>query len=330
MNRKDDHLQHALQSTTNNNEFDSMHFVHQSLPQYDLHDICIETSICGKKLSAPFFINAMTGGSEQSKIINQRLAKIATACDLFVASGSYSCAIKNPNLKDSFTCFKNHNPNLLFAVNMGCDKVYTFIQQAILETNADIAQIHLNTLQELLMPEGDHNFSHWKKNLKDVLNFIKIPIIVKEVGFGMSKKSIQQLIHLGVKTIDISGKGGTNFAFIENSRSTQPLSYLNNWGISTVQSLLNSIPFQSQCEFIASGGIRNALDIVKALALGAKAVGLSQKVLQLLQTKTDEEIIQYFNQLKIEIKKIMCLLNCKTILELKNVDYYFNNHYQEK
>lgn len=318
MNRKDDHLALALKSIPNENRFDDMILMHQSLPKYSLDDIDISTSFCGITFESPFYINAMTGGSKKAGIINARLAKIAKACNLLMATGSYSAAIKDASFKSSF----NIDEAPYKATNMGVDKPIHFIQQAIDETHADIVQIHLNVLQELLMPEGETNFNEWESNLKNIIETINKPIIVKEVGFGMSQESIQVLVQIGAKTIDISGMGGTNFAYIENSRHVSPTSYLNNWGIPTLYSLIESKPFQKECDILASGGIRNALDIVKCLVLGAKGVGLSRYFLELLE-ESDETIIQKVNALKIEIKKIMLLLNAKNIEALKNARYYF-------
>ncbi len=332
MNRKNDHLLLARQSTALHNSFDDMIINHHaSIPKYNLDEINITTCICGFELATPFFINAITGGSEYAKQINQKLANIAEKCQIAMATGSFSPALKNSEYVDDFLYI--HNKSILSMTNIGADKSFFAMQQAISYTNADILQIHLNTLQELLMYEGDHNFNEWSNNITSAITELNIPIIVKEVGFGMSKNTIHSLIDLGVKTIDISGKGGTNFAYIENSRSNNPIEYLNNWGISTVNSLLNSIPYQSQCDFIASGGVRNALDIVKCFILGAKAVGISQTFLNWVVEYEEHVVVEKIEQLKLEIKKIMCLLNCKCLSELRNIDYYLINdtlHYHQQ
>lgn len=325
MNRKDDHLFLAKQSTASHNSFDDMIINHHaSIPKYNLDEINITTHVCGFELTTPFFINAITGGSDYAKQINQKLANIAEKCQIAMATGSFSPALKNAEYIDDFLYI--HNKNIISMTNIGADKSFAAMQQALSYTNANILQIHLNTLQELLMDEGDHNFSDWSNNITTAITKLNTPIIVKEVGFGMSKETIQSLINLGVKTIDISGKGGTNFAYIENSRNNNPIEYLNNWGISTVNSLINSIPYQSQCDFIASGGIRNALDIVKCFILGAKAVGISQTFLNWVVEYDEHVVIEKVEQLKHEIKKIMCLLNCKCLSELKNIDYYLINN----
>lgn len=325
MNRKDEHIFHALAYESTYNSFDDMKLDHYSISNMQLSEINIETKICGIKLTSPFFINAMTGGSAKAKEINKRLATIASATNLVIATGSYSAALKNSNEKDSFQIIHQIDPTIPLITNIGADKDYSYALRAVQETNAKAIQIHLNVMQELLMPEGERNFSEWKNNIKNVLNHSSVPVIIKEVGFGMNSETISTLIQLGAQTIDVSGKGGTSFSYIENCRSKHPISYLNDWGISTVNSLLNSQPYQSKCDFIASGGIRNALDIIKCLILGAKAVGISGTILKWLHQYNDEEIIVKINELKKEIRILMCALNCANIESLKSINYFLVN-----
>lgn len=325
MNRKDAHLLHALKQNQTTNSFDDIVLIPNSITNLNLDEIDISTTICGYKLNCPFFINAMTGGSEESQKINEKLAIIAKECDLMIASGSYSAAIKNPAQKASFDIIKKTYPNAIYATNIGVDKDLNFAKTAISNTEANILQVHLNLLQELVMPEGERNFKDWQQNLSTILKEIKTPIIVKEVGFGMSHTTIAKLIQLGAKTIDISGYGGTNFVEIENNRRKKQIPYLNTLGISTVNSLLESIPYQTQCEIIASGGVRNPYDIVKCFVLGAKAVGISKTILSLIHTHTIEEVITIINDWKEEIKILMCLFNAKRLTDLQNAQYYLKN-----
>ena len=171
------------------------------------------------------------------------------------------------------------------------------------------------------MPEGSRNFSEWENNLKEFVQNIKIPVILKEVGFGMTENTIKQGIELGIKTFDISGRGGTSFAFIENMRRENSLDYLNNWGQTTVSCLLNLKNYTDKVEIIASGGVRNPLDIIKCLVLGAKAVGISRTILELVVKYDVEKVIKIVESWKNECKMIMCALNAKNIQELRNVKY---------
>lgn len=318
INRKDEHIKYALKYQSPYNSFDDMELIHHSLPDYDLSEIDLHTHFAGRDFEFPFYINAMTGGSEKGRAVNQKLAQIAQATGLVMVTGSYSAALKNPH-DDSYPS-KEEFPELLLATNIGIDKPYELGLQTIHEMQPIFLQIHVNLMQELLMPEGEREFRQWKKNLADYATKMPVPVILKEVGFGMDLKTIEMAHKLGIKTVDISGRGGTSFAYIENQRGHNR-SYLDEWGQSTVKTLLNAQPMIDKIEILASGGVRHPLDIVKCLVLGAKAVGLSRAVLELVEKYSIEEVIAIINGWKDDLRLIMCALNCKTITELRQVDY---------
>lgn len=318
INRKDEHIKYALKYQSPYNSFDDMELIHHSLPDYDLSEIDLHTHFAGRDFEFPFYINAMTGGSEKGRAVNQKLAQIAQATGLVMVTGSYSAALKNPH-DDSYPS-KEEFPELLLATNIGIDKPYELGLQTIHEMQPIFLQVHVNLMQELLMPEGEREFRQWKENLADYATKMPVPIILKEVGFGMDLKTIEMAHKLGIKTVDISGRGGTSFAYIENQRGHNR-SYLDEWGQSTVQTLLNAQPMIDKIEILASGGVRHPLDIVKCLVLGAKAVGLSRAILELVEKYSVEEVITIINGWKDDLRLIMCALNCKTIAELRQVDY---------
>lgn len=318
INRKDEHIKYALKYQSPYNSFDDMELIHHSLPDYDLSEIDLHTHFAGRDFEFPFYINAMTGGSEKGRAVNQKLAQIAQATGLVMVTGSYSAALKNPH-DDSYPN-KEKFPELLLATNIGIDKPYELGLQTIHEMQPIFLQVHVNLMQELLMPEGEREFRQWKENLADYATKMPVPVILKEVGFGMDLKTIEMAHKLGIKTVDISGRGGTSFAYIENQRGHNR-SYLDEWGQSTVQTLLNAQPMIDKIEILASGGVRHPLDIVKCLVLGAKAVGLSRAILKLVEKYSVEEVITIINGWKDDLYLIMCALNCKTIAELKQVDY---------
>lgn len=318
INRKDEHIKYALKYQSPYNSFDDMELIHHSLPDYDLSEIDLHTHFAGRDFEFPFYINAMTGGSEKGRAVNQKLAQIAQATGLVMVTGSYSAALKNPH-DDSYPN-KEEFPELLLATNIGIDKPYELGLQTIHEIQPIFLQVHVNLMQELLMPEGEREFRQWKENLADYATKMPVPIILKEVGFGMDLKTIEEAHKLGIKTVDISGRGGTSFAYIENQRGHNR-SYLDEWGQSTVQTLLNAQPMIDKIEILASGGVRHPLDIVKCLVLGAKAVGVSRAILELAEKYSVEEVITIINGWKDDLRLIMCALNCKTIAELRQVDY---------
>lgn len=318
MNRKDEHIKYALKYQSPYNSFDEMELIHHSLPDYDLSEIDLHTHFAGRDFDYPFYINAMTGGSEKAKAVNRKLAQVAQATGLVMVTGSYSAALKNPQ-DDSYPSKKDY-PDLLLATNLGIDKPYELGLQTVDEMQPIFLQVHVNLMQELLMPEGEREFRSWKKNLENYATKMPVPVVLKEVGFGMDLKTIQMAHAFGIKTFDISGRGGTSFAFIENQRGGDR-SYLNEWGQTTVQSLLNLQDVVDTVEILASGGVRHPLDIVKCFVLGAKGVGLSRTVLELVEKYPVEQVANIVNGWKDDLRLIMCALNCKTIADLRNVDY---------
>lgn len=319
MNRKDEHIKYALKYQSPYNSFDEMELIHHSLPDYDLSEIDLHTHFAGRDFDYPFYINAMTGGSEKAKAVNRKLAQVAQATGLVMVTGSYSAALKNPQ-DDSYPSKKDY-PDLLLATNLGIDKPYELGLQTVDEMQPIFLQVHVNLMQELLMPEGEREFRSWKKNLENYATKMPVPVVLKEVGFGMDLKTIQMAHAFGIKTFDISGRGGTSFAFIENQRGGDR-SYLNEWGQTTVQSLLNLQDVVDTVEILASGGVRHPLDMVKCFVLGAKGVGLSRTVLELVEKYPVEQVVNIVNGWKDDLRLIMCALNCKTIADLRNVDYF--------
>ncbi|XCY68076.1 type 2 isopentenyl-diphosphate Delta-isomerase [Streptococcus iniae] len=325
-NRKNDHIKYALDYKSPYNAFDDMELIQRSLPLYDLADIDLKTHFAGYDFDYPFYINAMTGGSDKAKLINEKLARVAEATGLVMVTGSYSVALKDPT--DSSYQLRQVAPKLQLATNIGLDKDHALALRTVSEMKPLFLQVHINLMQELLMPEGERTFKHWRQHLKDYITNIQVPLILKEVGFGMDVKTIEEARQLGIKTFDISGRGGTSFAYIENQRSGSR-SYLDQWGQTTLQCLLNSQHLIDKVEILASGGVRNPLDIIKALVLGAKSVGLSRSFLELVENHSEEEAIAIVNGWKDDLRLIMCALNCKQISDLKNVDYLLYGKLQE-
>lgn len=310
--RKNQHLKYALQFHAQENpDWDRVSLPITSFPEINLADVDTATDLMGFRLAHPFFINAMTGGSLRAEQLNQDLAILARECNLMLATGSYSIALKDPSARKSFTVIRRNAPNILLGVNLGADKNPAQVLQALEEMEADFLQIHVNSLQEMIMPEGEKNFAGWLDNIGQICQRVKVPVMVKQVGFGMSVQDIEKLIGLGVKTIDISGRGGTNFARIENARRKKEWKYLQDLGISTVDSLLNSQAYQAKADFIGSGGVKNPLHIAKALSLGAKAVGLAGQILYLLEREGLKATIEIMGQWQEELKLIYLACGAK-------------------
>ena len=305
-NRKDQHIRYALEQSSSYNSFDEIELIHRSLPLVDLAEIDLTTHFAGRDWEVPFYINAMTGGSERAKEINQKLAAVAEACGILFVTGSYSAGLKDPN-DQSYAVQKDH-PRLLLATNIGIDKEPDLGLRTVEELQPLFLQVHVNLMQELLMPEGERSFHTWKDHLKSYGQGFPVPVVLKEVGFGMDPKTVQAALDAGIKTVDISGRGGNR-------------AYLDDWGQSTAQCLIQLQDQMDQIEILASGGIRHPLDMVKALVLGARGVGLSRVFLEMVETKSIEEVIVLVQGWKEDLRLLLCALGCQNLKELREVDY---------
>lgn len=219
MNRKDEHISLAKAfHKEKTNDFDQIRFVHHSFSEIAMDEVDISTSFLDFSFKQPFYINAMTGGSKRAKEINQELGIIARETGIMTATGSVNAALKNPDLADTYQIMRKENPNGVIWANIGAGLSLEDAKRAVDLFQADGLQIHVNTPQELVMPEGDRDFHGWLDTIEDIVAHLSVPVLVKEVGFGMSSETIEQLICRGVKLVDISGQGGTSFTQIENAR----------------------------------------------------------------------------------------------------------------
>lgn len=306
--RKKDHIRLALADKTTLTSLDAYAIDYNSVPRFGLDNLDTSTTICNKKWQFPFFINAITAGGEECNKINQDFMEVSEACGIEFFPGSYSPALKDKNDEAAYP--KG------YSINLGLDKDPNLILDAIEKTKAQYIQLHTNPLQEIVMPEGDHNFESWLSTLTEVSKKSPIPVILKETGFGMNEETIKLAIDLNLAAVDVSGMGGTNFARIENGRREDKSTYLENIGYTTAESLEFAAPYRDKIDIIASGGIRNPLDVVKCLALGAKAVGVSKTFLEILVNDGKEALIDEIEKWKKELKFLMILMNTKNIDEL--------------
>ncbi|TRZ38138.1 type 2 isopentenyl-diphosphate Delta-isomerase [Niallia circulans] len=317
--RKDEHIELALQSEhALTSDFDELTFIHRSLPEVSILDIDLSTSIGPLAMEFPLYINAMTGGSTKSAAINAALAKAANAAGLPMAVGSQHAGIRDAELANSYKVVRTNNPNGLIFANVGADVPLEFARKAIDMLEADALQVHLNVPQELVMPEGERDFSGMLAKLEKLVSKLSVPLIVKETGFGMSVETIAQLKGIGINYIDIGGRGGTNFVHIENERrSKKDYSYLKGWGHSTAISLLEAKPVAEGLTIMASGGIRNPLDAAKCFSLGASAAGIAGPFLKILHEFGTEGLIEELEEWKQHLQIIFLLLGVKSINDLQ-------------
>lgn len=326
--RKQDHIDWILKDKLIERQqsgFDEITLSHRGLPECNLKDIDTNTVFLSKRLSFPMLISSMTGGAA-SKLaqINQHLAEAAEANQVAMAVGSQRTLIEKPDAKKSFH-LRQFAPTIPLIANMGAVQLnYGFgIDQAkqmvdILE--ADALYLHLNPLQEVIQPEGDTNFANLADKIEQLAKALPVPIILKEVGSGLSPNDIQLGLNAGIRWFDVAGRGGTSWSRIESHRSEnedhQSLGILfQDWGLTTPQALTLARPFQDQANFIASGGIRNGIDMVKSVIMGGQICGLASPLLKpalISAAETDKKI----QQLQQEFRTAQFLLGAPTLADL--------------
>ncbi|WP_026673025.1 type 2 isopentenyl-diphosphate Delta-isomerase [Alkalihalobacterium bogoriense] len=317
--RKQEHIHHAITTGQKGNHgFEDIQFVHQSLPNSDYHCIDMTTEIGELPLCSPIFINAMTGGGgEKTKNINQQLAEVANEAKIAMAVGSQMAAIKDEKEQETYKIVRKSNPKGTLIANLGSEATVDQAKRAVQMIEANALQIHLNVVQELVMPEGDRTFTNALQRIEAIVKESDVPVIVKEVGFGMSKEAATQLANVGVTVVDVGGFGGTNFSKIENLRRKKQLDYFNEWGITTTASIVEVKKSQPDLSVIASGGLTNSLDGVKSLALGASALGFAGYFLQILLQSGQEGLLEAIIELLDDMKILMTALGCPNITSLQ-------------
>lgn len=318
--RKDDHVNLALKQGEFSNDFSLVRIVHQGLPGINYDDVNPSIQLFDRTFDYPFYINAMTGGSMKTLETNRKLALIAKRFNLMMAVGSQHAALDEPELTESFSIVRETYPDGFIIGNVSANATLDRAQKAVDMLSANALGIHINIAQEITMDEGDREFSHWENNIRDIVTGLEVPVIVKEVGFGMSEQTVSKLIDFGVKNVDVSGRGGTNFIWIENERSqNKRFDYLLDWGISPVESLLMNQSNLSKANILASGGVNNPLDVIKLVILGAQAVGISGYFLRAAQ-KEESEMMEEIENFLHEFKLIMLMLGCENIDDLRKCD----------
>lgn len=322
--RKNEHVSLAeklYQQSHASHPFDQVRLIHHSLPEMALDQVDQKVSLGDLALNAPFYLEAMTGGSQQTAKINKRLAILAHRHGLAMATGSLSVALKDPTVSESFAIVREEMPTEPVIANLGAGASVDQAKEAINILKADAIEIHLNAAQELVMPEGDREF-FWQDSIKQLIDALNVPVIVKEVGFGMDKKTVALLQDLGVKYINVSGRGGTNFAAIENRRNHElDLSMIDGWGQTTPESLLEARSVKHpDVTIIASGGITSPLDVIKAGALGASAVGVAGHFLHTLLTEGDDALDRELTAWQETILRLLTLLGCHDFTELSQTE----------
>jgi isopentenyl-diphosphate delta-isomerase len=286
--RKSDHIRINLQEAVDVQHvsagFERYRFTHCALPGFNLEDVDSATTLLGKRLAAPLLISSMTGGTPEARAINQRLAEAAQAAGIGMGLGSQRAVIEEPALVDTFRV-RHVAPDILLMANLGAVQLnYGYglneCRRAVESVEADALILHLNPLQEALQPEGDTRFAELLPKIEAVCRALEVPVVIKEVGWGLSERVVRQLADAGVAAIDVAGAGGSSWSQVEMHRATtergrQVAAAFADWGIPTAESLLMARRGAPELPVIASGGIRDGIQMAKAIALGASACGVA-------------------------------------------------------
>lgn len=318
VSRKNDHLDIVLDPTraagATGTGFDAFLFEHCALPELHLDEIDLRTALFGRRLQAPLLISSMTGGAARSAAINAHLAEAAQELGIAMAVGSQRVALETAGDQGLTGQLRLLAPDILLLANFGAAQlVHGYgvdeAQRAVDMIGADALIVHLNPLQEAVQPGGDRDWRGVLKALERLTLSLAVPVVVKEVGAGVSAKVARQLVEAGVAAIDVAGAGGTSWAAVEAERTgdgagREIARAFAGWGIPTAQALQAVRDMCPDTPLIASGGIRDGVDVAKALRLGADMVGQAAGVLQAALHSSDA-VVAHFHIL-IEQLRVAC------------------------
>ena len=329
--RKREHIETVLNTNVTGKGiktgFEDFSFEHCATPELDLDNIDLSISLFGKSLRAPILISSMTGGASEGGIINNRLAECAQILGLAMGVGSQRAGIENSSLSGTYNV-RNVAPDILLFANLGAVQLnYGYgideARRAVEMIEADALFIHLNPLQEAVQAEGDRDWRGIYEKIEDLISKVEVPIIVKEVGNGLSSDIVKRLISIGVSGIDVAGAGGTSWSEVEAERQSNPIikkvaHSFSGWGIPTAYSLIEATRESGRIPVFASGGIRNGIDIGKAIRLGASLCGVAAPILEAADYNT-ETVVKHMSCLIEELRITAFCTGSGSLAELSRV-----------
>ncbi|MDR1361622.1 MAG: type 2 isopentenyl-diphosphate Delta-isomerase [Holosporaceae bacterium] len=338
-NRKDEHLSIVLAEQVSDDRsgssFDNYTFVHNALPEIDFANVDTSLKFLGRKMNLPIMISPITGGSERSKKINRALSELANDFKIGFAVGSQRGALTDKDLEVTYK-IRQYAPDILVFANFGAVQLnYGFsldeCRRAIDMIDADALVLHLNPLHEIFQMEGNTNFSGLLKKIEHICAKLDAPVVIKEVGYGISAELAKKLADVGVYAVDIAGSGSISWGDVEGKKSNDIVKnsvskVFAHWGNSTAQCLEEIAKNVKNIKIIASGGIKNGIDMAKSIAMGAEFCGNASEFLRrVVLSRSESEI--FVESLALELKAAMFCLGCKNIAELRHVDMRKNGQY---
>lgn len=325
--RKVEHMQIALGRADvvdrDKGYFDEIRLRHRALPEIALADVDPSVEFLGRKLSFPFLISGMTGGTNEEILkVNRNLAKAAQHCGVAMCVGSQRVMFSDSAARSSFE-LREFAPDVPLLGNLGAVQLNLGFgikecREAVDVLDADGLYLHLNPLQEVVQPEGDTDFSGLGRRIGDLVEDLECPLLIKEVGAGLSVEDVMALRRYGIKYVDVAGAGGTSWSRIEHHRERQKSKLgllFQDWGIPTPQAIRELADAGTGAKVIASGGLRTGVDLAKALALGATMGGMARPLLS-PALESAEAVIACIEEIRAEYVTALFLLGQKTSEDL--------------
>jgi isopentenyl-diphosphate delta-isomerase len=331
INRKVEHVEICLYNQVENfttNYFEYVKLIHQALPGFAFSDVDVSVEFLGKRMSAPIIITGMTGGTEELGKLNEIIAEVAEEIGIGMGVGSQRIAIEKKETSSTFAIARKKAPTIPIIANLGAPQLVKGyglkeIEEAIQMIEADAIAIHFNPAQEVFQPEGDTDYPYTiLDNLVDISKSLNVPIIIKETGSGISMEVASLFYSKGFRYFDVSGQGGTSWIAVEmyrglrrgNWKAESAKNFLD-WGIPTAASIIETRISAPDSVIIGSGGIRNGLDVIKALALGANIGGFALPALK-AAIRGKESLRDFLKRTIFEIKTAMFLSGSKSIKDV--------------
>jgi isopentenyl-diphosphate delta-isomerase len=332
--RKEEHisisLKHNVQAREVTTGFEDATFIHKALPEIDRQKIDLSTKIFGHKFAAPLIVGAITGGTREATKINATIAEVVEELGLGMGVGSQRAALEDKKYEESFAVARRKAPTAFLVANIGGVQLVNGygpkeVEKAMKMIEADALAVHLNALQETAQPEGQTNFTGVLEKLAQIAGDLDKPIIVKETGAGIAAEEAKKLEAAGAKGVDVSGVGGTSWAAVEYYRAKEVQDAFRrrlgdlfwDWGIPTAVSIVE-VSQTVDIPVIASGGVRNGVEVAKALALGSDLTSLSQPVLR-AAVKGVQKTRDMLSLLMDELRNVMFLVGAESIAALCKV-----------
>lgn len=323
-NRKKDHVSLCVSGDVNylkSTGFERYDFLHNALPELALDEIDTSAALLGRTFSMPLFISSMTGGYSGAVAVNEVIASFCEAHKLPFGVGSQRAMLERPEERASFSVARKKASSAFIAANIGGCQLPQLRKQDIhimLDViEADALIVHLNPLQELMQPEGDRNFRGILDQIAHLCSSLAVPVIVKETGAGISQAVADRLFSAGVSVIDVAGAGGTSWSRVENARTSSPNTLFEDWGIPTARCVEQVAATKPAGKgLIASGGIKNSLDMAKALCLGADFAAAAQPVIKAVVENGRTGLENWYQTWSRDFQFAMCLLGAARVSDL--------------